>query len=323
MRDPVLRAAPAVDLRAVVLRAVVLRAVVLRVVVLRAAGLRAVVAFPAVDFRAAGLRAAGLLAVELRPLEPEELRLLAEPEPDVFVARELPDFDLVDDERRVPLLDFDAPAAPVRELVDREPVPLDRALVLRAVLERLLPEAELPVPALLERVLPERAVVEREPVDRDEPVLLRPDDFLLLPLLLRPDDPLERVDELPSSSLQLPLNTRCAASATASAISEPRRVALVIAVVAAVDAASAASRPASRIFLRAAGLRLIAAAAAASPAASISRLIAALVILSTADSDFFVEPFEAEPEEDFLLLDFAIDGLPLRWERHFRRVTVP
>jgi hypothetical protein len=79
----------------------------------------------------------------------------------------------------------------------------------------------------------------------------------------------------------LPDITRCAASATASAISEPSFVALAIMLLAACDALSAASRPASRIARRALGLALIAAAAAARPAASISLLIAALASLST------------------------------------------
>ena len=97
---------------------------------------------------------------------------------------------------------------------------------------------------------------------------------------------------------------------------------------------SAASRPASRIFLRAAGLALIAAAAAARPAASISLLIAALASLSTVllferDAD---EPErlddEREPDEDLrreelLRADFAIFYLPPCGERHFKAVPVP
>ena len=79
---------------------------------------------------------------------------------------------------------------------------------------------------------------------------------------------------------QLPDSTRCAASATASAIRLPSLDALVIIWVAAELALSAASRPASRILRRAPGLAAIAAAAAVRPAASISRLIAALAILS-------------------------------------------
>lgn len=77
-----------------------------------------------------------------------------------------------------------------------------------------------------------------------------------------------------------PERTRCAASATASAISEPSLVALVTIELAAFWAVSAASIPASRILRRAVGLALIAAAAAARPAASISLLIAALAIFS-------------------------------------------
>src|SRR5688572_20503822 len=84
----------------------------------------------------------------------------------------------------------------------------------------------------------------------------------------------------PSSSAHLPDRTRCAASATASAISEPSLEALLIICVAAALALSAASIPASLIALRALGLAAIAAAAAVNPAASISRLIAALAILS-------------------------------------------
>ena len=211
--------------------------------------------------------------------------------------------------------------------------PLDfRAVVLRAVVLPVVPFALVAPPVELRLVVPEDfaarvepafliaavpderdlaaverdfvdrfAAVERVPVER-EPVDRAPVER---PPVLRLDDPAEVP---PSSSPQLPLITRCAASATASAISEPSRVALDIAVVAALDAASAASRPASRILRRAAGLALIAAAAAASPAASISRLIAALAILSTVVS---LDP-EEEPEEDEdFLLDLAIVGLPL------------
>jgi hypothetical protein len=102
----------------------------------------------------------------------------------------------------------------------------------------------------------------------------------------------------PSSSLHLPDMTRCAASATASAIKEPSFDALETIVLAAACALSAASSPASRILRRAAGLALIAAAAAASPAASISRLIAALASLSSVS---FPEPL--------FLLDLAIAKL--------------
>jgi hypothetical protein len=105
------------------------------------------------------------------------------------------------------------------------------------------------------------------------------------------------------SSVHLPDRTRCAASATASAISEPNLDALETMVLAAAWAVSAASSPASRILRRAAGLALIAAAAAARPAASISRLIAALASLSTVLSP---------PEDDFFrVVDLAIVNLPL------------
>jgi hypothetical protein len=104
------------------------------------------------------------------------------------------------------------------------------------------------------------------------------------------------------SSVHLPDRTRCAASATASAISEPSLDALETIVLAAACAVSAASSPASRILRRAAGLALIAAAAAARPAASISRLIAALASLSTVLS---------LPEDDrFRVVDLAIANLP-------------
>ncbi|HEY8593159.1 MAG TPA: hypothetical protein VIL42_09905 [Sphingomicrobium sp.] len=167
--------------------------------------------------------------------------------------------------------------------------------------------------------------------DRDAPLpdafdaLPRDEDELDFELRDEPDDdapPLDRpelprADELepplPDSPVHLPLITRWAASATASAIIEPSLVALDRTLPAARSAVSAASRPASRIFLRAAGLALIAAAAAARPAASISLLIAALASLSTV----FSEPEdpcdedldELEPEEDFRA-DLAIFSFP-------------
>ncbi len=114
----------------------------------------------------------------------------------------------------------------------------------------------------------------------------------------------------------LPDITRCAASATASAMSEPSLVALDITDFAALSAVSAASIPASLIALRAFGLALIAAAAAASPAASISLLIAALASLSVV---LLLDPFERDEERDdedleepFRVLDFAICKPPLR-----------
>jgi hypothetical protein len=116
----------------------------------------------------------------------------------------------------------------------------------------------------------------------------------------------------------LPDITRCAASATASAISDPSLVALAATLLAACCAVSAASSPASRIARRAFGLALIAAAAAASPAASISLLIAAFVNLSTVllpDEDDRLEVDLEDAEELFVedfLGDFAIAFLSLR-----------
>ena len=129
------------------------------------------------------------------------------------------------------------------------------------------------------------------------------DDLLPPPLplllLLREDD--EDEDDEPPSA-HLPLITRCAASATASAMSEPNLVALDIMLEAALLAVSAASSPASRIALRALGLAAIAAAAAVRPAASISLLIAALASFSVV-----LPPDLADDLELFLVEDFAID----------------
>jgi hypothetical protein len=97
-----------------------------------------------------------------------------------------------------------------------------------------------------------------------------------------------------SSLAHLPDITRCAASATASAMIEPSLVALDMTLLAACEAVSAASSPASRILRRAAGLALIAAAAAAKPAASISLLIAAFVSLSTV----LLPDFPDRPDDD-------------------------
>jgi hypothetical protein len=135
--------------------------------------------------------------------------------------------------------------------------------------------------------------------------------------LLRDEDAAEVARLDPSSAVHLPDITRCAASATASAINVPSFVALAITLLAACEAVSAASSPASRIALRALGLALIAAAAAARPAASISLLIAALASLST------VSLREEEPEEP-LLADLAIASSPSSTgKRHFSAVTVP
>ncbi|MBA2771689.1 MAG: hypothetical protein H0U34_06705, partial [Sphingomonas sp.] len=188
-----------------------------------------------------------------------------------------------------------------------DPLPEDFA---RVPAELVLPEVVARDPVLREPVLREPverelfarglAELERPVLERDAPELLRDD----VPLL----DP-----ELPLSlSLDTPESTRCAASATASAISVPSRDALDTTVLAACCAVSAASRPASRILRRAVGLRLIAAAAAASPAASISRLIAALASLSTVLSlrlgeERFVE--DVDLEDPLRVLDFAIANL--------------
>jgi hypothetical protein len=140
---------------------------------------------------------------------------------------------------------------------------------------------------------------------------------------------LDEVDAEPSVD-HFPDITRCAASATASAMIEPSFVALDAIALAACEAVSAASSPASRIFLRAAGLALIAAAAAASPAASISLLIAALASLSMVtlfepereDDELERDFAELEPEE-LLRVGFAIFYLPASRERHFTAVPVP
>jgi hypothetical protein len=159
--------------------------------------------------------------------------------------------------------------------------------------------------------------------DAVERVALVPADFARVDVLRAPEDlradvlrAPPRADEADTepvlalaslSNDHLPDMTRCAASATASAMIEPSLVALDIMLLAAADAVSAASSPASRIARRAFGLALIAAAAAASPAASISLLIAALASLSTVslpdDREDFVEVFFA---------DFAIASSPSR-----------
>jgi hypothetical protein len=113
-----------------------------------------------------------------------------------------------------------------------------------------------------------------------------------------------------SSAVHLPDITRCAASATASAMIEPSLVALDAMLLAACDAVSAASSPASRILRRAAGLALIAAAAAASPAASISLLIAALANLSTVllpDEDDRLDDDREDDLEELVRVDFLGD----------------
>lgn len=164
---------------------------------------------------------------------------------------------------------------------------------LRAPLDRLVPDDALARVEVAFFAMPclavERFAVERDPDDlraplpRDAPVLL-------------PE----------SSAVHLPDMTRWAASATASAISEPNLVALVIMLLAAWLAVSAASSPASRIARRALGLALIAAAAAANPAASISLLIAALAILSIVSEEEREEPLL----EDLARADLAMASSP-------------
>jgi hypothetical protein len=207
-----------------------------------------------------------------------------------------------------------------RPRVVRERVPRERVLVLRLALLRgfaaavarlaverfaagLLREAVVPVD--LARVVFRAAEVERLAVERDAVDFAR--DVVLRLAVERRAVLRFGVAAAPgsSSAVHLPDITRCAASATASAMIEPNLVALFTILLAACEAVSAASRPASRIALRALGLALIAAAAAASPAASISLLIAALASLSTV---VFLD-LEVEPEDDLeevLLADFAI-----------------
>jgi hypothetical protein len=190
---------------------------------------------------------------------------------------------------------------------------VERVAVERVAVD-LLREAD--VPADLARVVffaaeLERALLERGVLDFARDVVLR--------LAVERRAVLAAAGS--SSAVHLPDITRCAASATASAMSDPSFVALDTMLLAAFDAVSAASSPASRIALRAFGLALIAAAAAASPAASISLLIAALASLSTVL--FLV--LEVEREDDFeeaLLADLAIFLLPPR-KRHFSAATVP
>jgi len=169
---------------------------------------------------------------------------------------------------------------------------------LRAVDERVLVAVDVLAREAVEFFAVLRLAVDRLTAGLRAPLLRADDEAEAEPLL---------VVALPSI-VHLPVITRCAASATASAISEPSLVALAIMLLAACDAVSAASRPASRIARRAFGLALIAAAAAASPAASISLLIAPLASLSTVLS---LEPEEdREVLEDVLRADFAITCLP-------------
>jgi hypothetical protein len=190
--------------------------------------------------------------------------------------------------------------------------PVERLAVVRLAVPRLAAgffaadERVAAEPAVLARdaagfFAVDRLAVERLAVDRFAAGLAR-----VLEALAAPPRDADADPALPLLlSDHLPDITRCAASATASAISEPNLVALATMLLAALDAVSAASRPASRIARRALGLALIAAAAAASPAASISLLIAALASLST------LLPFELEDDLDELLrVDLAITSSP-------------
>jgi hypothetical protein len=218
---------------------------------------------------------------------------------------------------------------PEREPVDLRPVLLGDELVLRLApplllfeaAERALPDLEAPPDDLAEERVPELlllpAPLERDDVERE--LLLLPDERDPPPVLLERDEPLLLLLLEPSIE-NFPDMTRCAASATASAISEPSLVALDITDLAALSAVSAASMPASLIALRAFGLALIAAAAAARPAASISLLIAALASFSVVDFEEPEDDDRDEPDPDFVefddlepvrLLDFAIANLPL------------
>ena len=208
----------------------------------------------------------------------------------------------------------------------------ERDAVLRDLVAALRGDFEAPVEVFFARAVDDlRAPVERPAPDVDDladdvrdfvPLLFARDELAReLADLARPPDGFERnalvlrapplrADDAPdvlapdpSAAVHFPDMTRCAASATASAMSEPSLVALAMTLVAAWLAVSAASRPASRIARLALGLALIAAAAAARPAASISLLIAAFAILST------VSLLEDDPEE-FLRADLAIVHLP-------------
>ena len=109
-----------------------------------------------------------------------------------------------------PEADDDARLAVLRD--DDARVPVERLDEDFAVLARAVPPLLLRAPPVLLRVPLLRAEAERRPVEPED------EELELLPL---------------SSSVHLPDMTRCAASATASAISEPRRDALETIVLAA------------------------------------------------------------------------------------------
>jgi hypothetical protein len=197
---------------------------------------------------------------------------------------------------------------------------------LRAVEVRLVPPVADLARELVERLAVERFAVERLAVERLAADLRPPP---------RADEELELLLALASPSIDhLPDITRCAASATASAISEPSFVALEATLLAACCAVSAASSPASRIALRAFGLAAIAAAAAVKPAASISLLIAALAILSIVSlpdereeldlEEPDLEELDFEDLEELLRAALAIASSPsVAQQRHFSATTVP
>jgi hypothetical protein len=156
----------------------------------------------------------------------------------------------------------------------------------------------------VERFAVERFAVELFAVERFAAVLRFAVDLRAPPEVARAAEPPPE----PSLALHLPDITRCAASATASAIIDPSLVALDITFVAAWEAVSAASSPASRILRRADGLALIAAAAAAKPAASISLLIAAFASLSTVVLE--LDDLRVVEREELFRADLAIAFSP-------------
>jgi hypothetical protein len=163
--------------------------------------------------------------------------------------------------------------------------------------------ADVRLAPLLARFAVERFAVERFAVERFA-VLRFAVDLRAPPEVARAAEPPPE----PSLALHLPDITRCAASATASAIIDPSLVALDITFVAAWEAVSAASSPASRILRRADGLALIAAAAAAKPAASISLLIAAFASLSTVVLE--LDDLRVVEREELFRADLAIAFSP-------------
>lgn len=201
---------------------------------------------------------------------------------------------------RVPVLRDFAPAPDAA--LGRDPPDDLRAALLRAapVPDDLArePVAFLAAPPLLRFAVERFAADLRAPPLRFEEAEDAPEPLRELALAL------PSIDHFPDI-------TRCAASATASAMSEPSFVALAIMLLAACEAVSAASRPASRMARRAFGLALIAAAAAARPAASISLLIAPFASLSTVLSP----ELEDDPEdlEDVFRADLAIASSPSVW----------